>query len=58
MKLIVRVESCVQYLYLARVLRLGVNHLSDRGKKGRFFGTRGGGLPYKSEGGALHLDLG
>lgn len=24
-------------------------HLSERGKKGRFFGTRGGGLPYKSE---------
>ena len=33
-------------------------HLSERGKKGRFFGTRGDGLPYKSEGDALHLDLG
>ena len=54
----VEVESCVQYLHLARVLRLGVNHLSERGKKGWFFGTWGGGLPYKSEGDALHLDLG
>ena len=54
----VKVESCVQYPYLARVLRLGVNHLSERGKKGRCFGTWGGGLPDKSEGDALHLDLG